>query len=82
MPRYDFRTPRLYIDAPLENGASVALDAPQANYLGNALRLKPGDAVLVFNGRDGEWRGSLTSAGKRRLEIGRASCRERVCNDV
>ena len=69
MPRYDFRTPRLYIDAPLEDGASVALDAPQANYLGNVLRLKPGDAVLVFNGRDGEWRGSLTSAGKRRLAL-------------
>ena len=69
MPRYDFRTPRLYIDAPLEDGASVALDASQANYLGNVLRLKPGDAVLVFNGRDGEWRGSLTSAGKRRLTL-------------
>ena len=69
MSRYDFRTPRLYIDTPLEAGASVALDASQANYLGNVLRLKTGDAVLVFNGRDGEWRGSLTSAGKRRLAL-------------
>jgi 16S rRNA (uracil1498-N3)-methyltransferase len=69
MSRYDFRTPRLYTDAPLEAGASVALDASQANYLGNVLRLKPGDAVLVFNGRDGEWRGSLASAGKRQLAL-------------
>ena len=30
--------------------------ADQANYLRNVLRLRPGDAILVFNGRDGEWR--------------------------
>jgi 16S rRNA (uracil1498-N3)-methyltransferase len=69
MPRYDFRTPRLYIDAPLEDGASVALDASQANYLGTVLRMTTGDAVLAFNGRDGEWRASLTSAGKRKLAL-------------
>jgi 16S rRNA (uracil1498-N3)-methyltransferase len=69
MPRYDFRTPRLYIDAPLEEGASVALDASQANYLGNVLRMKASDVVFVFNGRDGEWRATLASAGKRKLAL-------------
>jgi 16S rRNA (uracil1498-N3)-methyltransferase len=69
MSRYDFRTPRLYIDAPLEEGASVALDASQANYLGNVLRMAAGDAVLVFNGRDGERRATLASAGKRKLAL-------------
>jgi 16S rRNA (uracil1498-N3)-methyltransferase len=69
MARYDFRTPRLYIAAPLGAGASLALDAAQANYLGNVLRLATGAAVLVFNGHDGEWRGTLTSTGKRRLAI-------------
>jgi 16S rRNA (uracil1498-N3)-methyltransferase len=63
--RYDFRTPRLYVDAPLAEGTSVALARPQANYLGNVLRLKTGDGVLVFNGRDGEWRATLASPGKR-----------------
>jgi 16S rRNA (uracil1498-N3)-methyltransferase len=29
------------------------------------LRLSPGDPVLVFNGRDGEWRASLTRPSKR-----------------
>ena len=73
MARYDFRTPRLYLDAPLAEGASVALDASQANYLGNVLRLRAGDSVLVFNGREGEWQATLASAGKRRraLTIGR-----------
>ena len=69
MARYDFRTPRLYLDQLLAAGASIALDAAQANYLGNVLRMKTGDSVLVFNGRDGEWRGTLTGAGKRRLTL-------------
>jgi 16S rRNA (uracil1498-N3)-methyltransferase len=65
MARYDIRTPRLYVDHALEAGATVALAKPQAHYLVNVLRLKTGDAVLVFNGRDGEWRASLENTGKR-----------------
>ncbi len=69
MARYDFRSPRLYVAEPLSAGASVALDGGQANYLGNVLRLKAGDGVLLFNGRDGEWRGTLEIAGKRKLSL-------------
>ncbi len=65
MPRYDFRSPRLYLDAPLSEGASVALDKAQANYLLNVLRLSAGDGVLVFNGCDGEWLGRVARPGKR-----------------
>lgn len=65
MPRYDFRTPRLYVDAPLAAGAEVPLDRDRANYLLNVLRLTAGDAVLLFNGRDGEWVAALTGTGKR-----------------
>ncbi|MGB9066171.1 MAG: 16S rRNA (uracil(1498)-N(3))-methyltransferase [Pseudolabrys sp.] len=67
MPRYDFRTPRLFVDAPLAAGGEVALDRNQTNYLRNVLRLGQGDAVLLFNGRDGEWQASLASAQKRTL---------------
>ena len=66
MARTDFRTPRLYVDAAMTAGGSVSLDADQANYLGNVLRLKNGDAVLAFNGRDGEWRAVI--AGRKRPE--------------
>ena len=65
MPRYDFRTPRLYVDAPLAEGGEVSLGRDQANYLLNVLRLGRGDAVLLFNGRDGEWRANLAGTGKR-----------------
>lgn len=67
MPRHDFRTPRLYVDAPLKQGGDIALDRDQANYLLNVLRLKRGDRVLLFNGQEGEWRTTLTGSGKRAL---------------
>jgi 16S rRNA (uracil1498-N3)-methyltransferase len=39
------------------------------NYLRNVLRRKAGDAVLVFNGRDGEWRATLDESGKRSVSL-------------
>ena len=65
MPRYDFRSPRLHIEAPLAAGQRIALDGAQANYLRNVLRLQAGGTVLVFNGRDGEWHAVMTDGGKR-----------------
>ena len=65
MPDYDFRTPRVHVDAPLAAGCTVPFDRGQANHLHNVLRLGPDDEVLLFNGRDGEWQARLTAAGKR-----------------
>jgi 16S rRNA (uracil1498-N3)-methyltransferase len=67
MPSYDFRAPRLHVDHPLAAGGKLALDGAQINYLRNVLRLRPGDPVLAFNGRDGEWRAALADGGKRTL---------------
>jgi 16S rRNA (uracil1498-N3)-methyltransferase len=64
MPELDFRAPRLFVDAPLSAGQSVALERNQSNYLGNVLRLAAGDSILAFNGRDGEWRAAI--AGRKR----------------
>lgn len=57
---------RLYVDQPLGQGQSVLLDRDQAHYLFGVMRQGAGDAVLIFNGRDGEWRAIVTEAGKRR----------------
>ena len=65
MSRYDFKAQRLFVEADLTEGGTVACTPAQSNYLRNVLRLKPGDAILVFNGRDGEWRAELTEAGRR-----------------
>jgi 16S rRNA (uracil1498-N3)-methyltransferase len=64
MARYDFRQPRLFVDAPLQRGVTVALDRNATNYLRNVLRLKTGGGVLAFNGRDGEWQAVLAADGK------------------
>lgn len=68
MSRYDFRSPRLFVDADLAAGGRVPLDRDQSNYLGNVLRLGAGAPVLAFNGRDGEWR-AVVSGRKRPEEL-------------
>lgn len=47
--------PRLFVESPLGADALAACSDQQAHYLGNVMRLKAGDAVLAFNGLDGEW---------------------------
>lgn len=59
MPEFDFRAPRLFVDAPLSEGERLPLERNQSNYLGNVLRLGAGAAILVFNGRDGEWQAAI-----------------------
>src|ERR1700752_1682697 len=69
MARYDFRSQRLFVETPLAEGATVPLEAAQANYLVNVLRLKAGASILSFNGRDGEWRAELAAAGKKKAAL-------------
>lgn len=65
MAAYDFRSPRLHVEADLGPGLRIALTEPQLHYLVNVLRRQPGETVLIFNGRDGEWLGRLGREGKR-----------------
>lgn len=61
--------PRLYVETPLGPGARVVLDAAQANYLGNVMRMKEGDRLLVFDGMSGEWLADVAEAGKKRMTL-------------
>ena len=65
MARTDFRTPRLYVEAPLAETGEVKLDPQQANYLLNVLRLQAQAPVLLFNGRDGEFAGALAASSRK-----------------
>jgi len=56
---------RLYVEHPLGEGQTLSLDRAQAHYLFGVMRQGAGDNVAVFNGRDGEWRATVTEAGKR-----------------
>lgn len=61
--------PRLYVDAALAPGAALTLDGAHAHYLAGVLRLAEGNAVRLFNGRDGEWRAVIAEFGKKRLAL-------------
>lgn len=61
--------PRLFVRTPLSESGVVELDAAQANYLGNALRLKVGEGLLVFDGQSGEWLARIAEAAKKRMTL-------------
>lgn len=65
--RANFRMQRLFVDAPLAAGIAHEAGKDQFNYLINVLRYGEGSDVLVFNGRDGEWRATLSLPTKKRL---------------
>jgi 16S rRNA (uracil1498-N3)-methyltransferase len=60
---------RLFVPDDLAGGARVDLAPGQAHYLANVLRLKPGAAVHLFNGRDGEWRAQIDALGRGRCTV-------------
>jgi 16S rRNA (uracil1498-N3)-methyltransferase len=60
---------RIFIRSPLVAGGTVALDKDQAHYLGNVLRLKPGERLLLFNGKDGEWCAELSAIGRKEAQV-------------
>ena len=61
--------PRLFVRPQLGAGVSVDLDAGQANYLGNVLRLKEGAELLLFDGSSGEWLACVSQAAKKRMSL-------------
>jgi 16S rRNA (uracil1498-N3)-methyltransferase len=65
MAVHDFTSQRLFVDHSLSEGEQITCTPEQASYLRAVLRLGDGDEILIFNGRDGEWRARLAEAGKR-----------------
>jgi 16S rRNA (uracil1498-N3)-methyltransferase len=60
---------RLFVTQRLAAGACFAASSEQAHYLVGVMRLGAGDALLAFNGRDGEWRVRLAAVGKRSCQL-------------
>ena len=56
---------RLHVTSDLAPGAAVAPTLDQSRYLTQVMRLQTGDALLVFNGRDGEWRAEVAEVLKK-----------------
>jgi 16S rRNA (uracil1498-N3)-methyltransferase len=60
---------RLFVPHDLAAGAELRLDDGQSRYLATVMRLTAGDELLVFNGRDGEWRAAVADVGKRAVTL-------------
>lgn len=73
--------PRLFVHVALGEGLVVELDAAQANYLGNVMRLGPDSPVLVFDGQSGEWQARITQASRKRMTL-RVETRVREAEEV
>lgn len=55
---------RLFVEDDLYTGRVLGLDHARAHYLRSVLRLAPGAAIAVFNGRDGEHLARIAGLGK------------------
>jgi 16S rRNA (uracil1498-N3)-methyltransferase len=60
---------RLFVPDDLVPGAAIALGAEQAHYLRDVMRRSAGDEILLFNGRDGEWRARVAAVDRRGLAL-------------
>ncbi len=67
--RANYKIQRLFLDVDLATDGFIKLDKAQVNYVGNVLRMRTGDPLLVFNGRDGEWEALLNVEDKRNISL-------------
>jgi 16S rRNA (uracil1498-N3)-methyltransferase len=67
--RANYKMQRLFVPDDLAEERPVEPDAPRTHYLLNVLRLGDGAEILLFNGRDGEWRAKLTQTGKKMAKL-------------
>jgi 16S rRNA (uracil1498-N3)-methyltransferase len=59
----------LFVDQMLGEGQTLALDGAHANYLGNVMRLRPGDPVRLFDDRTGEWLAEVIDTARRSVTL-------------
>lgn len=67
------RLSRLYCETDLTADTQLTLTDDHAHYLGKVLRVKPGQKLALFNGRDGEFTAEITVINKRDIQVALAS---------
>jgi 16S rRNA (uracil1498-N3)-methyltransferase len=69
LSHYDFSAQRLFVETALAPGVEFVPPPEALNYLLNVLRLRAGDPLLLFNGRDGEFLAHLAEVTRRAATI-------------
>ena len=60
---------RLHVTNDIVEGHAIPANEDQFNYLANVLRMEEGREILIFNGRDGEWRAKLAFPSKKKIAL-------------
>jgi 16S rRNA (uracil1498-N3)-methyltransferase len=63
------RLSRIHADGPLATGNTVRLPTAGAYHVSRVLRLRPGAALIVFDGRGGEYRAEITRLEEGDVEV-------------
>jgi len=71
-------SPRIYCDIRLGPGAQFSLPQDAANHVGKALRLRAGDALVVFDGRGGEYEAAILRIDRDRVDVKTGAFRDAV----
>ncbi|HEX5633397.1 MAG TPA: 16S rRNA (uracil(1498)-N(3))-methyltransferase [Gemmatimonadales bacterium] len=61
--------PRIHCDLRLGPGAQFSLDPDAAQHVAKSLRLKAGDALVVFDGRGGEYEAAIQRIDRDRVDV-------------
>ena len=60
---------RLFINTELKTNALIALSSSNTHYIINVLRMRGGENISIFNGKQGEWKGCIKSLTKKKAII-------------
>lgn len=67
-PRRPAVPPRFHLPLPLAAGTEIELPEGVARHV-QVLRLQPGDALTLFDGRGGEWAAQVQQMGRREVRV-------------
>jgi 16S rRNA (uracil1498-N3)-methyltransferase len=60
---------RLHVDGPLIANSELDLEGNAVRYIGRVLRLAPNDELTLFDGRGGEYRATIQSISKNKVQV-------------
>jgi len=66
---------RLYVNFDLKQGETISIVAPQLHFLKNVMRIKVGEHISIFNGRDGEFTAEILEVSNKFIL---AKCQEQT----
>lgn len=75
--RTAMRLSRLYLSQPISAHGEILADDALAHYVRDVLRLRKDDAVILFDGRGGEYEGAVLEVHRHGLKLAVGAWRER-----